>query len=177
MPKYEMLYSVLTSSYGNAGQKFDEYKATHYNSQVATGTNSQKRLYKNFVYFLSSRYDVRMVLHCTVVIVIIVIGRSKTGHPVLVQLVREKKGKLYIFIKYQRQWRIQGAPLVPPTAQNFLDFMQFWGKFHKIVCWRPLEGRRPLLRGILDLPLKGAKKVVLNRVRKGTMAPDLLLPS
>ena len=25
----------------------------------------------------------------------------------------------------------------PPTAQNFLDFMQFLGKFDKIVCWRP----------------------------------------
>ena len=29
-------------------------------------------------------------------------------------------------------------------AQNFLDFMQFSGKFDKIVCWRPL------LQGILD---------------------------
>ena len=40
------------------------------------------------------------------------------------------------------------------TAQNFLGFMQFFGKFDKIVCWRPppaLEGRRPLL----DLPLMG----------------------
>ena len=31
----------------------------------------------------------------------------------------------------------------PPTAQNFLDFMQFFGKFDKIVCWRPLEGGNP----------------------------------
>ena len=49
-----------------------------------------------------------------------------------------------------------GAPDAhPPTAQNFLDFMQFFGKFDKIVCWRPLprEGRRSLLQGILDLPL------------------------
>ena len=49
----------------------------------------------------------------------------------------------------------RGAPPVraPPTAQNFLDFMQFFGKFDKIVCWRPPEGRRPLLQGILDPPL------------------------
>ena len=53
------------------------------------------------------------------------------------------------------KWRIQGgAPNVrPPTAQNFLDFMQFLGKFDKIVCWRPPGGRRPLLQGILDPPL------------------------
>ena len=34
----------------------------------------------------------------------------------------------------------KGAPWrapVPPTAQNFLDFMQFSGKFGKIICWRP----------------------------------------
>ena len=43
----------------------------------------------------------------------------------------------------------------PPTAQNFLDFMQFFGKFDKIICWRPPppEGRHPLLQGILDPPL------------------------
>ena len=36
----------------------------------------------------------------------------------------------------------------PPTYQNFLNFMQFLRKF---VCWRlPLEGRRPILREILD---------------------------
>ena len=34
------------------------------------------------------------------------------------------------------QWRIQGGH--PPTAQNFLNFMQFFGKFDKIICWRPL---------------------------------------
>ena len=25
----------------------------------------------------------------------------------------------------------------PPTAQNFLNFMQFFTKFGKIICWRP----------------------------------------
>ena len=35
--------------------------------------------------------------------------------------------------QYQR--RIDGGS--PPTAQHFLDFMQFWGKFDKIICWRP----------------------------------------
>ena len=34
----------------------------------------------------------------------------------------------------------------PPTAQKFLDFMQFLGKFDKIVCWHPLEGQRPSYR-------------------------------
>ena len=49
-----------------------------------------------------------------------------------------------------------GAPTrPPPTAQNFLNFMQFSTKFGKIICWRPPppEGWRPLLRGILDSPL------------------------
>ena len=31
----------------------------------------------------------------------------------------------------------------PPTAQNFLDFMQFLGKFDKIICWRPPRGSAP----------------------------------
>ena len=63
-------------------------------------------------------------------------------------------------IESRKQWRIQGcAPALPlpPMAQNFLDFMQFLGKFDKIVCWRPLEGRRPLLQGILDPPLVSLK--------------------
>ena len=25
----------------------------------------------------------------------------------------------------------------PPTAQNVLNFMQFFAKFGKIICWRP----------------------------------------
>ena len=29
----------------------------------------------------------------------------------------------------------------PHTAQNFLKFMQFFGNFGKILCWRPPEGR------------------------------------
>ena len=33
------------------------------------------------------------------------------------------------------------APL--PTVQNFLDFMQFFGKFDKIVCWCPPRGLVP----------------------------------
>ena len=28
----------------------------------------------------------------------------------------------------------------PPTAQNFLNFMQFFGNFGKIICWSPLPG-------------------------------------
>ena len=37
-----------------------------------------------------------------------------------------------------------GGPGNPPTGQNFLNFMQLFGNFGKIVCWRPpLEGWRP----------------------------------
>ena len=48
--------------------------------------------------------------------------------------------------------------LIIPVAdlrrlQIFLNFMQFFGKFCKIVCWRPQKSRCPLLRGILDPPL------------------------
>ena len=35
----------------------------------------------------------------------------------------------------------------PPNSFNF---MQFLGKFGKIVCWRPLESWRPHLGEILD---------------------------
>ena len=49
-----------------------------------------------------------------------------------------------------------GVPLAraPPMAKNFLNFMQFFTKFGKILCWRPPEGWRPLLRGIVDPPLR-----------------------
>ena len=42
----------------------------------------------------------------------------------------------------------KGGTPSPHKDQNVLNFMQFLGKF---VCWRlPMEGWRPLLRGILD---------------------------
>ena len=42
----------------------------------------------------------------------------------------------------------------PPGGPNSFNFMQFLGKFGKIVCWRPPLGSwRPLLREILDPPL------------------------
>ena len=45
-----------------------------------------------------------------------------------------------------------------PAAQNVLNLMQFFAKFGKIICWRPLEGWRPLLLGIQDPPPgKGTK--------------------
>ena len=51
---------------------------------------------------------------------------------------------------------LRGVPPAhaPPTDQNFLNFMQFFGHFGKIVCWHPLEGWRPLLWGILHPPLQ-----------------------
>ena len=37
-----------------------------------------------------------------------------------------------------------GAPGArPPTAQHFLNFMQFFKKFGKIICWRPPRGLAP----------------------------------
>ena len=35
--------------------------------------------------------------------------------------------------------RTRRAP--PLTARNFLNFMQFFGKFDNFVCWRPPPGR------------------------------------
>ena len=42
----------------------------------------------------------------------------------------------------------RGCPS-PPPDKNFLNFMQFWGKSGKFVCWRTLQGWHPLLQGIL----------------------------
>ena len=45
---------------------------------------------------------------------------------------------------------VGGAPGHPPGPKC----SQFHAVFLKIICWRtPLEGWRPLLRGILDPPL------------------------
>ena len=44
----------------------------------------------------------------------------------------------------------------PPGGPNSFNFMQFLGKFGKIVCWHPpppLGSWRPLLGEILDPPL------------------------
>ena len=41
----------------------------------------------------------------------------------------------------------------PPGVQNSFNFMQFLGKFSKIVCWCPPGSWRPLLGEILDPPL------------------------
>ena len=70
-----------------------------------------------------------------------------------------------------------GVPLAcsPPTAQNFLNFMQFFGKFDKIVCWHPLEGRRPLLQGILDPPLITLSNLVFMVLEKTVLNSYLCL--
>ena len=56
------------------------------------------------------------------------------------------------------EYKISGGPKAgcsPPHVQNFCNFMQFFGKFGKIVGWRPSqEGWCPLLQGIIDKPLK-----------------------
>ena len=36
-----------------------------------------------------------------------------------------------------------------PGGPNSFNFMQFLGKFDKIVCWRQQEGWRPHLEGVL----------------------------
>ena len=45
-----------------------------------------------------------------------------------------------------------GAPGAPPSYQIFLDVMQFWGTFIKIVFWGPPWGLAPLTK-IMDPPL------------------------
>ena len=40
-----------------------------------------------------------------------------------------------------------------PPSPNSFHFMQFLGKFGKIVCWHPPGSWRPLLGEILDPPL------------------------
>ena len=69
------------------------------------------------------------------------------GHIAKYQNVHKKKLQSYIAsIDLQKKVSggskggVAGAP--PPTGQIFLDFMQFFGKFGTIICWRPL------LRGI-----------------------------
>ena len=57
------------------------------------------------------------------------------------------------------QWRIYIVKFwkisPPPGGPNSFNFMQFLGKFGKIVCWRPPPrgSWRPLLGEILDPPL------------------------
>ena len=49
---------------------------------------------------------------------------------------------------------LRGGVRDAPPGPNSFNFMQFLGKFGKIVCWRPhLEDWRPLLGEILDPPL------------------------
>ena len=51
----------------------------------------------------------------------------------------ERVRKQLLLKKLTIQWRILGGRpwRAPPTAQNFLNFMQFFAKFGKIICWRP----------------------------------------
>ena len=44
-----------------------------------------------------------------------------------------------------------GIPGAPPIAQKFLNFMQFLGKFGKILCWcSPPGGLVPLLHTLQE---------------------------
>ena len=62
------------------------------------------------------------------------------------------------------QWRIYGGggPLARSllTSQNFLNFTQIYEKFGKIVCWRPLQGRRPYYGESWIRPVKDIESLV-----------------
>ena len=55
----------------------------------------------------------------------------------------------------------------PPTSQNFLDFMQFFGKFDKIACWHPLEVGAPSYRESWICPCCGLCVCVCSGRSKG----------
>ena len=60
------------------------------------------------------------------------------------------------------QWRIQGGRSrhPPPTDQNFLNFMQFFGNFgKKLYVGAPALGLVPPPREILDPPLHHIPKI------------------
>ena len=50
-------------------------------------------------------------------------------------------------------YRLHNKMLDAPPRPNSFNFMQFLGRFGKIVCWRPREGWRPHVGEILDPPL------------------------
>ena len=52
----------------------------------------------------------------------------------------------------------------PPGGPNSFNFLQFWGKFGKIVCWRPPGELAPPPREILDPPLKVAVPIGRNEI-------------
>ena len=57
---------------------------------------------------------------------------------------------------------------VHPLVPNYFNFMQFLGKFGKIICWCPLLGSWcPHLGKILDLPLQMCIEWLLG-VQRGT---------
>ena len=63
---------------------------------------------------------------------------------------------IFYFLHFcrKRQWRIQGeAP--PPTAQNFLNVMLFFGNFDKIICWRPRRVGAPPTGNPVSTPERG----------------------
>ena len=61
---------------------------------------------------------------------------------------------------------------VLPMAQNFLNFMQVFGKYGKIQCLRT-GGLAPLLRGILDPPLNVIRNVCEIYVLNGLNIKEL----
>ena len=53
-----------------------------------------------------------------------------------------------------RGWTvISGGRMPLPPSSKFSQFHADFGNFGKIMCWRPLEGWRPLPAGILYPPM------------------------
>ena len=71
--------------------------------------------------------------------------------------------KHVIFIHHMNLYKavadLGGARGTPPRDPSSFNFMQFLGKFGKIVCWRPPGSWRPLLGEILDPPLQSAHDI------------------
>ena len=58
-----------------------------------------------------------------------------------------------IFVNIVTIGGFKGAQGCAPRRSNSFDFMQFSGKFGKIVCWRPPPQKVPNIGEILDPPL------------------------
>ena len=70
------------------------------------------------------------------------------------------------------RWR--GREGRPSHGQNSFNFMQFLGKFAKIMCWRPLENWRSQLREILGPPMKVTKNSFFYKICSSLYFNDTL---
>ena len=68
----------------------------------------------------------------------------------------------------------RAIPLPHPRGLNSFNFMQFFGKFGKIVCWH-LEGCHPHLEEFLDPPLMATTYLGFFRYLYYRYQPDSIL--